>query len=127
MPGRLVHFEIAANDSRQAMDFYRNVFGWEFSDSGMPGIEYNMTQAGGDPGGAVYPAQEEGPYILVYFDTDDVGASVEKVRQAGGEAGDKAPIPGIGWFSHCKDPSGNAFGLFQTDESVTMPEGMPGG
>jgi uncharacterized protein len=123
MPGRLVHFEIAATDSRRAMDFYKNVFGWDFSDSGMPGIEYNMTQAGGDPGGALYPAQEEGPYMLVYFDTDDVDGSVQKVRQAGGEAGDKAPIPGVGWFSHCKDTEGNAFGLFQTDESVTMPEG----
>jgi predicted enzyme related to lactoylglutathione lyase len=57
----------------------------------------------------------------VYFDADDIDASVEKVRKAGGEASDKAPIPGIGWFSHCKDTEGNAFGLFQSDESAPPP------
>jgi predicted enzyme related to lactoylglutathione lyase len=118
MPGKLVHFEISAADSRRAMDFYKNVFGWDFQDSGMPNVEYNMTRAGGDPGGAVYPAQDDGPSVLVYFDTDEIDASVGKVREAGGEAEDKAPIPGVGWFSHCKDTEGNSFGLFQTDESV---------
>jgi predicted enzyme related to lactoylglutathione lyase len=48
------------------------------------------------------------------------------VREAGGEAEDKQPIPGVGWFTRCKDTEGNPFGLFQTDESVQMPEGAPG-
>jgi predicted enzyme related to lactoylglutathione lyase len=48
------------------------------------------------------------------------------VRSAGGEAEDKQPIPGVGWFTRCKDTEGNPFGLFQSDESVTMPEGAPG-
>jgi predicted enzyme related to lactoylglutathione lyase len=28
------------------------------------------------------------------------------------------PIPHVGWFSHCKDPEGTDFSLFQSDESV---------
>jgi hypothetical protein len=118
MPGRLVHFEIAAADSKRAMDFYKSVFGWEFSESGMPDIEYNMTPAGGEPAGAVYPGPDGQTGILVYFDTDDIDASIARVRDAGGEAPDKAPIPGVGWFSHCKDTEGNEFGLFKSDESV---------
>jgi predicted enzyme related to lactoylglutathione lyase len=58
----------------------------------------------------------------VYFDTDDIDGSVGKVRDAGGEAEDKAPIPGIGWFSHCKDTEGNIFGIFQADDSAPAPE-----
>src|SRR5262245_61729511 len=49
MGGQLVHFEIAASDDGRAMDFYKSVLGWEFQDSGMPGVSYNMTEAGGQP------------------------------------------------------------------------------
>ena len=42
------------------------------------------------------------------------------VRDQGGKAGDKIPIPGQGWFAECTDPDGNAFSLFQNDPSVTM-------
>jgi predicted enzyme related to lactoylglutathione lyase len=41
------------------------------------------------------------------------------VRELGGTADDKQPIPSIGWYSHCMDTEGNTFGLFQSDESVT--------
>ena len=40
------------------------------------------------------------------------------MRELGGEAEDKTPIPHVGWFSHCTDTEGIAFSLFQSDESV---------
>jgi len=120
MAGKLVHFEIAAKDANRGKDFYSAVFGWQFNDSGMPGVEYYLTEAGGQPGGALYPAEDQSG-ILVYFDTEDIDASIGKVREAGGEAEDKAPIPHVGWFSHCRDTEGNQFGLFLSDESVTAP------
>jgi len=49
-----------------------------------------------------------------------VDKSVKIVRDQGGKAGDKIPIPGQGWFAECADPDGNAFSLFQSDPSVTM-------
>ena len=122
MAGKLVHFEVPAGDTARAKTFYTDVFGWSFNDSGMPGIDYSLTEAGGQPGGAVYTHDEQTPHIFVYFDSDDIDASVAKVREAGGEANDKAPIPSIGWFSHCKDTEGNIFGLFQSDESAPPPE-----
>ncbi len=36
----------------------------------------------------------------------------------GGEAGDKSPVPGHGWFAACKDTEGNAFHLWQRDSSA---------
>ena len=122
MAGKLVHFEIKASDADRAVGFWSGVFGWTFGDSGMPGIDYRMTQTSDDQGGAIYPSEERDGCIVIYFDTDDIEASIAKVRELGGETGDKEPIPGVGWFSHGKDPDGNAFGLFQADDSVAPPE-----
>ena len=42
MAGKLVHFELPAADAERAKGFWSGVFGWEFGDSAMPGIEYYM-------------------------------------------------------------------------------------
>jgi predicted enzyme related to lactoylglutathione lyase len=120
MAGQLVHFEIPAQDTARAKGFYADLFGWKFESYEGP-MEYHMTQAGGDPGGGLYPAQssEKGP--IVYFDVDDMDAAVARVRELGGEAEDKHPIPSIGWFARCKDTEGNTFSLFKSDESAQAP------
>jgi uncharacterized protein len=125
MAGKLVHFEVLANDPDRATGFYSKVFGWEFSDSGMPGIDYRMVRTSEDQGGAVF-APEDGKTgaLIVYFDTDDIDGSLAKVREASGDAEDKQPIPTVGWFARCKDTEGNEFSLFQSDESVPAP-GQP--
>ena len=121
MPGKLVHFEVPAEDADRATQFYSSVFGWQFQDSGMPGIDYRLTQTGEAQGGAVYPDEKAGGGLTVYFDTDDIEASLDKVRDAGGDAEEKQPIPGIGWFAGCRDTEGNPFSLFQSDESAPAP------
>ena len=118
MAGKVVHIEIKAADNDRSVAFYRDLFGWQFAESGMPELDYRMARLGDDMGVASYPSDDPGSGYLVYMDTDDIDASVAKVRELGGEAGDKQPIPMTGWFSHCKDTEGNTFGLFQSDESV---------
>jgi predicted enzyme related to lactoylglutathione lyase len=49
----------------------------------------------------------------------DSGAA--RVTELGGEANEAMPVPGMGWFSACKDPQGNEFGLWQTDTSAPAP------
>ena len=121
MAGRLVHWEMPAEDDKRATEFYGRLFGWEWNTVDMPGLAYHMTQAGGEPGGAVYSSQggQRGP--IVYFDTDDIDAHVARARELGGDAEDKQPIPGVGWFARCTDTEGNPFSLFQSDESVAPP------
>lgn len=118
MAGKLVHVEFPVKDTERGTSFYGGLFGWEFRDSGMPGIDYRMFQTAEDQGGAVYESEGEAQGPVIYFDTDDIDAAVAKARSLGGEAEDKQPIPSIGWFSRCKDPEGNAFSLFQADDSV---------
>jgi predicted enzyme related to lactoylglutathione lyase len=118
MAGNIVHFEINAKDANRAKRFYSSLFGWKYKDSEIPGIEYYVID-GVEPGGAINPMQQE-PGPIVYFDTDNIDASIAKVRDLGGKSDDKMAIPSQGWFASCVDTEGNKFSLFQNDPSVTM-------
>jgi predicted enzyme related to lactoylglutathione lyase len=124
MAGKLVHFEISTKDADKAVGFWSGVFDWQFGESAMPGMEYRMTQTIPDvQGGAIFQTdQAAGGPLTIYFDTDDIDASIAKIRELGGSADDKQPIPGIGWFTAAKDPEGNTFSLYQTDESAPPPQ-----
>jgi uncharacterized protein len=117
----VVHVEFPAQDVDRAERFWEAVGGWTIESAGMPGIDYRMFQEG-DQGGAVYQDDTQGP--IVYYGSDDIDADLAKVREAGGDAEDKQPIPSVGWFARCKDTEGNSFSFFQSDDSVQMPEGM---
>jgi uncharacterized protein len=119
MAKKVVHVEFPAQDVDRAERFWEGVGGWSIEDAGMPGIDYRMFQEG-DQGGAVYPSMGE-PGPILYYGSDDIDADLAKVRELGGEAADKQPIPGVGWFARCKDTEGNPFSLFQSDESVPPP------
>ena len=121
MAGKLVHLELPAEKTERAQKFYESLFGWTFR-SMEGGMDYRMTE-GVEPVAAIYPSQagERGP--IVYFDTDDIEATIERARELGGEAEDKQPIPSIGWFARGKDPEGNAISFFQSDDSVPHPQG----
>ncbi len=122
MAKTIVHFELPAADTARAAQLYSQLFGWEFHESGMPGIDYRLFD--GDPGGAVSGGDqaEAGSGATIYFGAEDIEASVARIRDLGGKADDKQPIPGIGWFARCHDTEGNAFSLFQSDESVQPPQ-----
>ena len=120
MAGKMVHLEIPAQDSAAAREFWGSLFGWEFQaydDS----TDYQMARIDDESGVAISGMDPDlrGPRVV--FDVDDIQAGAARVRELGGEASEKAPVPGMGWFSNCKDPQGNDFGLWQTDPSAQMP------
>ena len=117
MAGQLVHFEVQAEDADRAAAFYKAVFGWDFANTGMPGIDYRMAQVTERSGAALMASDQRG-HPNFYFDTDDIDASLAKVRELGGSAEDKMPVPTHGWFAACKDSEGNAFHLWQGDSSA---------
>ena len=121
MPGQIVHFEIPADDTMQGREFWGSLFDWKFR--GMPGpFEYHMTQLSEQTGGAITDMEPGKRGMRVYFDVDDINAAAARVKELGGEANDPRPVPGRGWFSTCKDPHGNDFGLWQNDPSAPKPE-----
>ena len=117
MSGKLVHVEIDAADADRAQAFWSGVFGWEVGPPMSPEMDYRMFQTAEDQGGAIVASDEPGP-LRVYFATHDIDASLGKVRDLGGEGGEKVPVPGHGWFAACRDTEGNAFSLWQGDGSA---------
>jgi uncharacterized protein len=104
--GQIVHFEIPADDSARGREFWGSLFGWQFQAA--PGQDdYFMTEINPGKRGA-----------RAYFDVDDINAGAARVKELGGEADDPQPVPGMGWFSTCRDPHGNDFGLWQSDSSA---------
>ena len=120
MGKKVVHVEFPAQDLERGKKFWEGVGGWSLKDAGMPGMQYLMFQEG-DQGGAVY-SMEGQQGTTVYLGSDDIDADLAKVRELGGDAEEKQPIPNIGWFARCKDSEGNEFSLFQRDENAPMPE-----
>ena len=54
MAGEVVHYEFPSEDADRAQRFWSGLFGWTFRDSGMPGMDYRMAQAGDRAAAAVY-------------------------------------------------------------------------
>ena len=117
MAGEIVHIEFLAGDVDRAQRFWSGLFGWHFGDSGMPEMDYRMAQTSDSSGAAIYASDERG-HPNYYFATDDIDASIAKVRELGGTADDKTPVPTHGWFAACTDSEGNAFHLWQADPSA---------
>jgi uncharacterized protein len=118
----MVHLEMPAGDTAKEREFWSGLFGWQWQAFEGSPTEYHMTQFSETTGGAIYepdPPDKRG--MRVYFDVDDINAGNARVKELGGEADDAQPVPGMGWFSTCKDPEGNEFGLWQTDPNASMP------
>jgi uncharacterized protein len=122
MPGQIVHIEIPADDTGKGREFWSSLFGWQFE--AFPGDgpnEYHMTRIGEQQGAAVTNMESGKRGTRAYFLVDDINDGSAKVKELGGHADDPMPVPSMGWFSTCRDPQGNEFGLWQNDPSARMP------
>ena len=117
--GAIVHFELNAKDTARAKRFYSSLFGWKFKPSSMPGLDDYLLIDGIEPGGAINGMSPEQRGPVVYLATESIDGSIKKVRDLGGKADAKQPIPTQGWFANCVDTEGNTFSLFESDPSVT--------
>ena len=113
--GRVVHFEITADDPKRAAKFYGKAFGWTFQD--MPGeFTYMLATTGDEKATGINGAimgRQHGQAVINTVGVDDFEAAAQAVKDAGGHVlQPKTPIPGIGWFAYCKDTEGNVFGIY---------------
>lgn len=118
MAGEIVHFELLVKDADRAQAFWSGVFGWSFGGPMTPEMDYRMAQIDDKSGAAIFASEQPKSNPNVYLATDDIDASIAKVRELGGAAEEKAPVPGHGWFSACTDTEGIAFHLWQGDASA---------
>ena len=118
MAGEIVHFEVPAADVDRAVAFWGGLFGLEIGPSMSEEFDYRMFRTSPGQGGAIAASDKPGSGLVVYHSTDDVEASIAKVRELGGTAGDKQPVPTFGWSAACVDTEGNKFSLWQNDPNA---------
>jgi uncharacterized protein len=111
--GDFVWYELLSTDADAAQRFYSEVVGWSIEDSGMPGMDYRILDAGdGQAGGMMQltPEMRDGgarPAWLGYVGVPDVDAAVDDWTGAGGSVGmPPMDIPGVGRMAMLTDPEG---------------------
>ena len=123
MSGRVVHFELPADDMERAKSFYAQAFGWTLNT--MPEFDYTLvvttavdaegapTEPGAINGGM---AVRGGPITtpVVTIEVDDIDAALTAVEKLGGiRIREKTPVGGMGFTGYFTDPEGNVVGLWQ--------------
>jgi predicted enzyme related to lactoylglutathione lyase len=120
MPNPFVHVELNTTDVAQAKSFYGKLFDWKLKDTSMAGGAYTMIEVGEGTGGGLmkHPIQGAPSMWLAYVKVDDVKAATAKAKSLGATVlKDVTEVPGMGWFSLVSDPTGAAFGLWQTKKT----------
>ena len=117
--GRVVHFEIVADDAERISKFYENVFGWTVQKWDGP-IDYWFLMTGDEkePGidGAFGMRQSEEDIPVNTIDVKSVDEAVKKIKANGGDiVRPKQAIPGVGYLAYFKDTEGNLWGIMQRD------------
>ncbi len=128
---KFVWYDLMTPDMKAAADFYSKVVGWTVADSGMPGMDYTMINAGDvQVGGMMPPPPTAGgmpPMWNGYIYAADVDAKAKEAETLGGSIF-QAPmdIPGVGRFAVVADPSGATFLLFKGNAEQTPAPAEPG-
>jgi len=115
--GTPIWYELQTSDPDAAKTFYDDVVGWTIDAKPIEGMDYRMIDTGGgDFVGGVMRLTEDmktggaRPGWMFYIGVENVDASVEKVKAAGGSV-IMAPwdIPNVGRMAIMRDPQGIPF------------------
>ncbi|MCK9410297.1 MAG: VOC family protein [Bacteriovoracaceae bacterium] len=119
------YFEIQADDTHRAVNFYKKVFDWKFEEApGLP-VEYWRIETGGSGGGllkrpAPTPPPQSGTNAFVCsLEVEDFDMTAQTIMDLGGlVALPKFAVPGKCWQGYFLDTEGNTFGIFEVDEKA---------
>jgi predicted enzyme related to lactoylglutathione lyase len=121
MPNPFVHAELATTNVRKARAFYGKLFKWKLREtkSPVPGGKYTMIDPGkiayGSGGGIMAQCMPDAPSAwMPYVQVDDIAAATKKAKKLGAiVCKDVTEIPGMGWLSILRDPTGAMIGLWE--------------
>lgn len=110
--------DYGASDVEAAKDFYGRLFGWEFTGGDPQFGGYMVATRNGQPAAGLSPLMgADAPGWTTYFADDDVRATADRIRDAGGtvvvEPMDVGPL---GSMVIACDPRGNGFGVWQAGQ-----------
>jgi predicted enzyme related to lactoylglutathione lyase len=111
MPHPVVHFEIRSNDPDATRQFFGDLFGWKYSDGGIPGYTYVDTGAEGAIPGGIGPVQGGNDAVVFFVGVDDVESTLDRAEKIGGRTVQPATkVPGV-TFGVLADAQGHMVGV----------------
>jgi len=122
MPNPFVHIELNSTDPAKAKAFYDQLFDWEMKDIPLPGsspdaneVYTTINVGGGTGGGIMRQMMPNAPSAwLAYALVKDLRAATDKAAALGATIiKDVSEVPGMGYLSIIKDPTGAYLGLWQ--------------
>ena len=123
---RVVSFFIAAANPRRAIEFYRNVFEWEFNGGeitrGKERIPYWRVRTGdpNEPGidGVLLPRDRPGAVTVNAIEVRSIEVFVTRITDNDGKLME-GPVrtPDGDRIAVCQDPQGNLFDILESNES----------
>ena len=121
--GRVVHFELPADDPERAVNFYQKALGWTIKKWDGP-VEYWLVMTGpeDEPGidGGLAPRSELQVGAVNTVDVASVDEVTARVEAHGGKVvHPKHPVPGVGWMTYCEDTEGTVFGVMERDPDAS--------
>jgi predicted enzyme related to lactoylglutathione lyase len=122
MGNPFVHIELTTSDVGKAKSFYKSLFDWKLKDVDMGGGQtYTMVDVGDGTGGGMFEMAGAPIAWVPYAAVKDVTKSTEKARSLGATIlKEKSEVPGMGWFSIFRDPTGALIALWER-----KPKEMP--
>lgn len=99
-----------------AQDFYEKLFGWDVERGAEGTSDYLVCRKDEQPvAGLEHKYDDDAPpFWTTYFATDDIEASCDAVRAAGGKVlTEPFEVPGSSRAAYCADTTGAFFGLWQ--------------
>jgi predicted enzyme related to lactoylglutathione lyase len=125
MSNRVVHFELPCDNPEKEMNFFKEVFGWTFKQSGTEQYWNVITGDENSPGinGGFLKKRDPKMPVANSIQVEDIDETIKKIEQAGGEVVfPKKPVPDVGWLAFFTDPDGNIHGILQYDSTVQEKE-----
>jgi predicted enzyme related to lactoylglutathione lyase len=122
--GKVVHFEIPAENVERAREFYKKAFGWKTETA--PGMDYTLvrTTDTDDKGMPKEPGSINGGMMIrkapvknpvITIDVEDMEKALEEIKHLGGKIVlGKMPVGDMGFSAYFEDTEGNVVGLWQT-------------
>jgi len=121
--GKVVHFEIPADDLPRAKKFYSTVFGWNASD--VPEMECvmlgttesdenGMPKQPGAINDGMMKRQDPLRHPVVTIDVENIDDALASVKKNGGQVvREKLTVGDMGFTAYFRDSEGNVIGLWQ--------------
>jgi predicted enzyme related to lactoylglutathione lyase len=124
--GRFVWHDLVTTDVPKALDYYRDLLGWEYTQADMGGFQYNMIRVAGTEHGGfvpVDPGDPQGARWTSYAVVPDVDAACAKATELGGTlVVPPTDIPGeVGRFAVLVSPTGAGISPYKP----VHPQGDP--